>query len=668
MLTRGKIHEVGGMQAVLQMVLSQAGSQHIIVRIISKQGAGRLAIQNCTFITGAQLSSGDTKGLAALDQLLAVNNGIYEFDESQRADEFDELDEKLQIPIAQLVADRKESGARTTSDTIVAEGASDRRKPQFQPSFKPKATLPLPTDSSAPGNDARSGAPTSVQPSVGDSVHSASSATAGSAGFFLQPDLPEDVNNRRQAIQAEQAARARRQESDPAQLLRRTAQKIKSRIHLDKAKSTARTTEVTRLKTLSGDQASDAEERRLRIDKPTVMGGVVTFAVIAGILTCKMLADMASPGEQLRKGQSALAAGQWDTAISALSLAISKQPSNVEALCLRATAYADNGQKQSALEDLNKVVEIAGTNAAPECLFRRAQVLFDLGSLPDSLQACQALLKVRPDDTRARTLLGMVDARSGSARKALEELSQPPADMVAQAAIHRGFALWKLNRLADSIEQYKIAASSLPENASVFYELGMVESQAGKLPQAKTDFEKAEQLDPHDGRIRIGLSDLRQHLGGQPSSALNGPSALKFGLASYDSGNFQQAAVYLKAAAEKGVCDNKDRSLLAHALKQSGETAAAYQQFLALAATDALQPGDQVSFAQCASSQSMLDDCIDVLTHALETNPQSIQTRLALILSYKKAGQKESASRLVDEGMQITQSAKDQDLLKTALN
>jgi tetratricopeptide (TPR) repeat protein len=301
-------------------------------------------------------------------------------------------------------------------------------------------------------------------------------------------------------------------------------------------------------------------------------------------------------------------------------------------------------------------------------LFKRAQVLFDLALYSDASTACKALLAVHHDNLRVRTLLGMVDARSGASKKALEELSQPASDMASQAEIHRGFALWNLSRLTEALEQYKTACKHFPQNAAVFYELGMVESQAGKLAEAKTDLEKAQQLDPNDDRIRISLSDLRQHLGGPSNSTESGQAALKLGLSNYDSGKFQQAAAYLKSAAQKGLCDSHALSLLAHALKQSGETAAAYQQFLALAATGSLQPADQISLAQCASNPSMLDDCIEVLTQSLESNPQSLQTRLALILSYKKAGQKDSANRLVEEGMQITQSPKDQQLLKTSLN
>jgi tetratricopeptide (TPR) repeat protein len=683
MVTSGKIQDVGGLQAVLQMVSHQADSQLSILRIISNEGAGRLAIANATFITGAQSTSGaaagaGTKtGLSALQQLLAVKSGIYEYGESQRADEFAEVDEGLQIPIAQFVmADSSQASkhARETGtafDATAAGPAGERRKAQFQPNFKSKASPPAAAQPStkAPADPAVSRLPNTSSPAF--SADGGASSGAAAAGFLLQPDLPEEVKNRQQAWQAEQAANARRQAADPAGILRRTAQKLKSRLQVDKEsmeKSADRTSEVTRLKALSDDQSGETQERRPGIDKATIMGAIVTVAVLTAVIACKLLADMASPGEQMHKAESLISAGQSDAAISALSLVISKQPDNVQALCLRAKAYETNGQKQNALEDLNKVVAVAGTNAAPDCLFRRAQVLFDLGSFADALSACNDLLKVRPHDANVRTLLGMADARSGSSKKALEELSQAPSNMASLAAMHRGFALWKLSRLADAIDQYKIASRDFPQNASVFYELGMVESQAGKLKEAKADLERAQQLDPRDGRIRISLSDVRQHLAGQPSSTDSGQSALKLGLASYDSGKFQQAAAYLKAAAEKGQCDSHQRSLLASALKRCGETAAAYQQFLALAATGALPPADQISFAQCASSPSMLDDCIAVLTQALETNPQSIQTRLALILSYKKAGQREYASRLVDEGMQITQSSKDQDLLRSSLN
>lgn len=291
------------------------------------------------------------------------------------------------------------------------------------------------------------------------------------------------------------------------------------------------------------------------------------------------------------------------------------------------------------------MLALAGSKAPASCLFERAQMLFDLGKLSESAAACDAVLSIKPNDADALALKGMVDARCGKYKAALVELAKVPDYMTAEAAIHRGFALWKLNRLDDALQQYQIAAKAFPNNASVLAEEELVEQQLGTFKQPGALTADKETGDNSDGR-----------------------SLLTLGCKNYDEGKFSQAASYLSAAADKGACDYRARAMLARALAKSGDQKAAYQQLLALGLVGGLEPSDRIALVDCANNEATCDDCITVLSKFLKDDPHSVETRVALIKAYKKSGQREMASSLAKEGMQSTRSLEEKYLLQSTLN
>ncbi|HEY9790739.1 MAG TPA: tetratricopeptide repeat protein [Candidatus Obscuribacterales bacterium] len=74
-----------------------------ILRILSKDISGRLAIVHGQTITGAHVSTDGSTGLAAVRALLTVNRGMFAYYEPDNIQEFNELNEGLEIPVIELL-------------------------------------------------------------------------------------------------------------------------------------------------------------------------------------------------------------------------------------------------------------------------------------------------------------------------------------------------------------------------------------------------------------------------------------------------------------------------------------------------------------------------------------------------------------------------------------
>ena len=197
---------------------------------------------------------------------------------------------------------------------------------------------------------------------------------------------------------------------------------------------------------------------------------------------------------------------RWDEAIESYTFALNVAPYHLPALLGRASAYVETGRLELARVDYALVLDKEPGNE--EALLMRAYIYKVQREYKFARADYDRLLRLRPDHFEARLGLALLLQAEGARDEAVRQLdlliTQTKGDAESLKLIYRARAEveWEQGRydnaLMDVEESLRIDATQ----AEAYLLRGQIYRSQGKEPQAKRDFQKAQQL---------GLSPVEIH-------------------------------------------------------------------------------------------------------------------------------------------------------------
>jgi tetratricopeptide (TPR) repeat protein len=147
-----------------------------------------------------------------------------------------------------------------------------------------------------------------------------------------------------------------------------------------------------------------------------------------------------------------------------------------------AIALVDGGKIAAAIEVWEEVIRLAGSDAdlVRSCRGEVARCLMQLGRFDECEQILHALRAEAPHDAMALLRLAQLQLRVGQAARALEQLSELPADVASSSASHalHGQAYLQLRRFADAENAFAAVLETDREHAEAWG--GLAEAALGR--------------------------------------------------------------------------------------------------------------------------------------------------------------------------------------------
>lgn len=154
--------------------------------------------------------------------------------------------------------------------------------------------------------------------------------------------------------------------------------------------------------------------------------------------------------------------------------------------------------------------ELADVEHDPGWYYRLAEELKAQGNVVGALRAYQALLQVKPEETRARYFMANILARQREWERAINEyklvLRDDPQFIAARYKL--GLAYRALQRLKESYHTLVQCARLQSTDGVIFLSLGIVLTDLGQLTLSIKAFERAAKLLPNEPQVhyRLGRS------------------------------------------------------------------------------------------------------------------------------------------------------------------
>jgi len=164
--------------------------------------------------------------------------------------------------------------------------------------------------------------------------------------------------------------------------------------------------------------------------------------------------------------------------------------------------FWQRGEFDKATQELQTAIQNQPNYA--EAHYTLGTVLKQQGKLPEAAAALREAIRLQPDFAGAHTTLAAVLRQLGDAPGAAEE-AKAGAKIAAstnnlQAATfstNSGKRLMGAGDMNGAVAQFRSAINSEPNYAAAHYQLGLALSQQGHNDEAKKEFQKAAELDPH---------------------------------------------------------------------------------------------------------------------------------------------------------------------------
>jgi tetratricopeptide (TPR) repeat protein len=164
--------------------------------------------------------------------------------------------------------------------------------------------------------------------------------------------------------------------------------------------------------------------------------------------------------------------------------------------------YWQKGEFDKATGELQKAIQ--GQPNYAEAHYTLGTVFKQQGKLPEAAAELREAIRLQPDFAGAHTTLAAVLRQQGDAQGAAEE-AKAGAKMAAssnslQAATfstNSGKRLLGAGDVDGAIVQFRSAIVSEPNYAAAHYQLALALNQKGQKDDARKEFQRAAELDPH---------------------------------------------------------------------------------------------------------------------------------------------------------------------------
>jgi tetratricopeptide (TPR) repeat protein len=187
-----------------------------------------------------------------------------------------------------------------------------------------------------------------------------------------------------------------------------------------------------------------------------------------------------------------MAMGRRQEAYAMANATLASNSQDADALAIRGRiTWKDKNKPEQALEDLKKAAEINPKEygqlyqiGQTRFMGDRAMSAANKGNYKQASQDAQAVLKTNPADSRAHTVMGIVDLKSGNVEGCIKEttmaLKSNPQDVWAY--FHRAIAMETLGQRNRAIDDFKRAAMIAPNRFGPFYKKLVQAQRDGKPP------------------------------------------------------------------------------------------------------------------------------------------------------------------------------------------
>jgi tetratricopeptide (TPR) repeat protein len=204
----------------------------------------------------------------------------------------------------------------------------------------------------------------------------------------------------------------------------------------------------------------------------------------------------------------AYTAKRYDESLALLDNVFNRDPLNLEGRLLQSEIWLAMGEAKLAVEGLDRLNKTYPNVPVAKYQLARAYLLND-----NPAQAAVTLdraLALNPDYVEASLLLGETNLRAGEAQPVISSmkglLTKHPAQTEAQVLLAAAYQ--SVGRLDDAAAVFRQLVGAFPESARFYLGLGLILRGQGKTAEARTAFEKAQELEPSNLAAVEQLLDL----------------------------------------------------------------------------------------------------------------------------------------------------------------
>lgn len=219
----------------------------------------------------------------------------------------------------------------------------------------------------------------------------------------------------------------------------------------------------------------------------------------------------------LNLGRLEVERGELDAGAAHYRQSAALAPSQGDPLFNLGNLELARGRPAAAVEALTEAAR--REPALPRVVLQRVKALTAAGRPEEALKLAEEVVRRTPADPEARFALGGLLLNRGRPQEAIREL-ETALELGATPEIHNELATaWMaMSDPAQAIRHYEAALASKPDYVEALTNLGAVLAMSGRLPEARTRFERAVELRPRDPVARFNLALVYEGLGDQTAA------------------------------------------------------------------------------------------------------------------------------------------------------
>ncbi|MBS1486329.1 MAG: tetratricopeptide repeat protein [Bacteroidetes bacterium] len=251
---------------------------------------------------------------------------------------------------------------------------------------------------------------------------------------------------------------------------------------------------------------------------------MVRLVVLLLLLSFSVKAQKKNPDYYFQKGQDALDAQSYKTALAHFNECLRLDPYYIDAYYYRAQARENLGDKQGALTDFNIYIESKPKDA--DALFARAQLRYQYRQWAMAREDFLKLLTLPAGETKSiffapdkegglgittaqshitssvLNYLGLVDTQLKNYKRAIQYLDSAvklePSN--AEFYINRGWAWQEMNDTLHAVQDYRKALSINPEGSIARHNLAVLSAAKGNLREMEKLLNEANERNAQEPR------------------------------------------------------------------------------------------------------------------------------------------------------------------------
>lgn len=395
------------------------------------------------------------------------------------------------------------------------------------------------------------------------------------------------------------------------------------------------------------------------------------------------------------RASSAMKAEKFEDALKDCNEILKQNPSNADALMLRATCHERQRSYDLVNADTTKALDLVkDPTVRAHLLLQRGVARVKLNQHASAEKDFSEAIQLKAD---ASTYMQRGDAyrslkRWTNAQADYDKvLDQQPRNYGAYVA--RGICYVALNNETDAMKDFGRALSIDKRGVEALIQRGSLHLRRSNYRLAANDLEDALRLSPRDSETQQKLAATYTHMRRAipPSllraTAMSGsssitsdaqlPSAVKriptnpkemvnVGYKYLTNGEVEYA-MQMFAEAIKREPNNVDaRRYMAHAMCDSGSSQAAVSQFEALVSLGSLTSRDALGYAKALTNTGNTERAVDILAHFLQKNAADMPVRVDLIRLYRSIGFGAKAEGVYREGLSLAKTGEQRQMLDGA--